>query len=100
MYIQHHLHQFIGRCDNDDCLKDAHKPQGTNNNTTFDIYKAYSSVLLNRSDYWLKPSPYDVFEDFDINSDEHTQIPYGEYILHAGSYGDKRTKIKWNANYY
>lgn len=41
-----------------------------------------------------------MFENFDVNNPKHTKIPNGEYILHAGSYGDVRTKLKFNANYY
>ena len=79
--------------------KNTHKPQGTNDTTTLDIIKSYSSVLLHSGNHWLIPSLYDVFEDFDINNDEHIRIPYGEYILYAGCYGDELSMIKWTGNY-
>ena len=94
------MHQFIGQSDNDNDLKNTHKQRGTNDTTTFDIVKEFSAVLLHRVNAWLMPSPYDIFEDFDINCDEHINIPCGEYILHSGSYGDELSMIKWNVNYY
>ena len=100
LYLEHPISQYIGRHDDDNKLEDRHKPSGTNNTYTFDIIKSYSSVLLHRKDYWLVPSAYDVFEEFDMNNSEHINIPYGEYILHSGSYGRLRNKMKWNVNYY
>ena len=100
LYIQHPISQCIGRHDDDQHLEDRHKKCGTNNKSTFDIVKSYSSVFLHSNECWIVPTSYDVFVEFDINNPKHTEIPYGEYILHSGSYGDERTKIKFNVNYY
>jgi len=100
LYLQHPISQCIGRHDDDEHLKDTLQKSGTNNKFTFDIVKSFSSVLLNRTDDWIVPTQYDVFEEFDINNPQHVKIPYGEYILHTGSYGNPRTQLKFNANYY
>lgn len=100
LYLQHPISQCIGRHDDDGHLQDVFKKSGTNNKYTMDIVKSFSNVLSNRADDWIVPTPYDVFENFDVNNPKHVEIPYGEYILHAGSYGTLRTKLKFNVNYY
>ena len=101
LYLQYPISQCIGRHDDDDeHLKDTLKQHGTNNKYTVDIVKSFSCVLWKRTDDWIVPTPYDVFEEFDLNNPKHTHIPYGEYILHAGSYGNLRTKLSFNVNYY
>ena len=100
LYLQYPISQCIGRHDDDEHLKDTLKQHGTNNKYTVDIVKSFSCVLWKRTDDWIVPTPYDVFEEFDINNPKHTHSPYGEYILHAGSYGNLRTKLSFNVNYY
>ena len=61
IYIQHPISQCIGRHDDDQHLEDRHKKCGTNNKSTFDIVKSYSSVFLHSNECWIVPTSYDVF---------------------------------------
>ena len=100
LYKTYPICQFVGRIDDDEYLQYRFKACGTKNIWTFDIIKSYSAVLKKRTDNWVIPSAFDCWEHFDINSENHKEIPPGEYILRSGSYGDERTCIKWTSNQY
>ena len=95
LYNTHGRTQAIARNDNDNYLKYDNKEAGTNSIYTIDINKCYINIGMNKDDKWIVPSGFDTWTDF--NFAEHHHIPYGEYMLKNGFYGNPETLIMYDA---
>jgi hypothetical protein len=76
------------------------KPAGIDNIYTFDINKSRTSLLYGKTTPWIITNAMDIWEDFDMNNNEHIQIPFGEYILKPGCYGNGISPIKYTSGLY
>ena len=95
LYNTHGRTQAIARHDNDIHLNYDNKEAGTNSIYTIDINKCYINVGINKDDKWIVPCAFDTWEDFKFA--EHHIIPYGEYMLNNGFYGNMGTLISYDA---
>ena len=95
LYNTHGRTQAIARHDNDIHLKYDNKEAETNSIYTIDINKCYINIGMNKDDKWIVPSAFDTWTDF--NFTEHHHIPYGEYMLKNGFYGNMGTLISYDA---
>ena len=84
----------MARRDDGLMLKNNGCPDGVNDLHRVDNVKCYTAVGIERNEPWIIPTFLDCWRDFDFITDH--EIPYGEYILHEGIYGDERTLIMYD----
>jgi hypothetical protein len=93
-YKYNNRRQAICKADNDYYSDHNELASSANDIYTLDIIKCYTSVGINRDAPFIVPNAFDTWRKFDFSTDH--DIPYGEYLLKDGVYGDERTLIMYD----
>ena len=87
--------QVICQADDDHYLENNELTASTNNINTMDSIKCYTSIGIHRDEPFIVPNAFDTWRAFDFSIDH--DIPFGEYELKDGVYGDLSTLIIYDA---
>ena len=93
-YKYRNRRQAICRADDDYYLDHNELTASANDIYTFDVIKCYTSVGIHRDEPFIVPNAFDTWRAFDFSIDH--DIPFGEYELKEGVYGDEKTLIMYD----